>query len=67
MSFSVVKDLYPYSIRIALSGFADIAMVTSAINQSSIYKFLTMPVGNELLRHTIKEAFVRFESVSGEK
>lgn len=64
---SRVKHLYPHTIRIALSGYADMDMVTSAINQGAIYKFLTKPIGNELLRHTLKKAFERFESVSGEK
>ena len=62
-----VKDLYPETVRIALSGYANMAMVTDAINQGAIYKFLTKPVSNALLRQTIKQAFERFESASGEK
>jgi len=62
---SRVKHLYPNTIRIALSGYADMDMVTNAINQGAIYKFLTKPIGNELLRHTLKKAFERFESVPG--
>ena len=64
---SRVKDLYPDTTRIALSGYADMAMVTDAINQGAIYKFLTKPVSNELLRQTLRKAFERFESVSGKK
>jgi FixJ family two-component response regulator len=64
---SRVKELYPDTTRIALSGYADMTMVTDAINQGAIYKFLTKPVSNELLRQTLKKAFERFESVSGKK
>ena len=33
-----VKDLYPATVRIAMSGYADAGMVADAINQSGIYK-----------------------------
>lgn len=62
-----VKNLYPNTIRIALSGYADTEMVTGAINQGAIYKFLTKPVENKLLRRIIAKAFERFESASQEK
>jgi EAL domain-containing protein (putative c-di-GMP-specific phosphodiesterase class I)/CheY-like chemotaxis protein len=64
---SRVKDLYPQTIRIALSGFADTEMVTSAINQGAIYKFITKPIDNQLLRQNIVNAFRRFESATGKK
>jgi diguanylate cyclase (GGDEF)-like protein len=63
---SKVKRLHPRTIRIALSGYADMHMVTDAINQGAIYKFLNKPISNESLRHTIKKAFERSESASGE-
>lgn len=62
-----VKDLHPHTIRIALSGAADMNMVTNAINQGAIYKFLNKPVSNELLRCTIKDAFVSYKSATGSK
>jgi len=52
-----VKDLYPDTIRIAMSGYADAAMVAEAINTSGIYKFLIKPIDPELIRRTLKEAF----------
>lgn len=62
-----VKDLHPHTIRIALSGAADMNMVTNAINQGAIYKFLNKPVSNDLLRCTIKDAFVSYKSAIGDK
>lgn len=56
-----VKKLYPDSIRLMLSGFADLESVTDAINRGSIYKFLTKPCDNDLLRKNIREAFEQFE------
>jgi DNA-binding NtrC family response regulator len=64
---SRVKDLHPQTIRIALSGYSDMDMVTDAINRGAIYKFLNKPFSNELLRHTVKKAFELFESASVRK
>jgi diguanylate cyclase (GGDEF)-like protein/PAS domain S-box-containing protein len=62
--FNRVRRLYPRTIRIAMSGYADMAMVADAINKGSIYKFLTKPVDNRKLRHILKKAFRDFESES---
>ncbi|EPC03745.1 hypothetical protein L861_00175 [Litchfieldella anticariensis FP35 = DSM 16096] len=58
--FSRVKDLYPETIRIVLSGYTDLQSVTEAINQGAIYKFLTKPWDDEQLRLDIKQAFQHF-------
>ncbi|MEX6502741.1 EAL domain-containing protein [Pseudomonas zhanjiangensis] len=55
--FSRVKDLYPDTIRIVLSGYTDLKSVTDAINQGAIYKFLTKPWDDTQLRATIAQAF----------
>jgi diguanylate cyclase (GGDEF)-like protein len=60
---SRVKELYPKTIRIILSGTGDFDSVTSAINQGSIYKFFTKPWDNEVLRVDVMEAFWRHELV----
>lgn len=58
-----VKALYPHSIRIVLSGYADIEAVMDAINQGAIYKFLTKPWDNETLRAEVLEAFRHYELI----
>jgi diguanylate cyclase (GGDEF)-like protein/PAS domain S-box-containing protein len=55
---SRVKDLYPDTIRIVLSGYTDLKSVTDAINQGAIYKFLTKPWDDEQLRNNISQAFL---------
>ncbi|AOE86379.1 EAL domain-containing protein [Pseudomonas sp. TCU-HL1] len=55
---SRVKDLYPDTIRIVLSGYTDLKSVTDAINQGAIYKFLTKPWDDEQLRAVIAQAFL---------
>jgi diguanylate cyclase (GGDEF)-like protein len=58
---SRVKELYPKTVRIILSGYADLSSVTDAINQGAIYKFLTKPWDNESLCANVLEAFRHYE------
>jgi diguanylate cyclase (GGDEF)-like protein/PAS domain S-box-containing protein len=51
------KDLYPDTVRIVLSGYTELQSITDAINEGAIYKFLTKPWDDELLRANIDEAF----------
>lgn len=55
--FRRVKELYPNTLRIILSGYTELESVTSAINEGAIYKFLTKPWDDELLRKNVREAF----------
>ncbi len=52
-----VKECYPNTTRIVLSGYADLDAVMDAINRGSIYKFFTKPWDNEILRAEVLEAF----------
>ncbi|WP_256077611.1 EAL domain-containing protein [Massilia sp. YIM B04103] len=51
------KDLYPDTIRIMLSGYTELQSVTDAVNEGAIYKFLTKPWDDELLRGHVAQAF----------
>lgn len=54
------REMRPDTVRIVLSGYTDLDSVTEAINRGSIYKFLTKPWEDELLRQNIAEAFERY-------
>ncbi|MGM9491030.1 EAL domain-containing protein [Ideonella sp. YS5] len=51
------KQLYPDTVRIVLSGYTELESITAAINEGAIYKFLTKPWEDQLLRANIDEAF----------
>jgi len=53
------KELSPRSVRLVLSGYTELQSVTSAINEGAIYKFLTKPWDDDLLKENIAEAFRR--------
>jgi diguanylate cyclase (GGDEF)-like protein len=58
---SKVKELYPNTIRIVLSGYADLDSVVDAINRGAVYKFFAKPWDNEALRAEVLEAFRHHE------
>ena len=59
-----VKDLYPDTVRLVLSGYTDLATVTEAINRGAIYRFLTKPWNESELREHIREAFRKHEEAA---
>ena len=52
-----VKSIHPGTVRMVLSGYADLQSVTDAINEGAIYKYLTKPWDRERLRSLVQEAF----------
>ncbi len=58
---SKVRERYPDTVRIVLSGYTELNSVTDAINRGAVYKFLTKPWEDDLLRSHVEEAFQRYE------
>ena len=52
-----VKEMYPHTVRMILSGYTDLVTVTDAVNRGAVYKFLTKPWSDEELRAHIHQAF----------
>ena len=52
-----VKSIHPDTVRMVLSGYADLQSVTDAINEGAIYKYITKPWDRERLRGLVHEAF----------
>ena len=53
------KELYPDTLRMVLSGYADLKSITDAINEGAIYKFLSKPWDDDALKAEIDDAFRR--------
>ena len=64
--FARVRQLYPDTIRIVLTGYTDLDSVTDAINRGAIYKFLTKPWDGDILREQIREAFRKAQGADHE-
>ena len=52
-----VKELFPATVRIVLSGYTDLNSVIEAVNRGAIYKFLTKPLQREILLESLADAF----------
>jgi FixJ family two-component response regulator len=59
-----VKQLYPHTMRIVLSGYTELQSVTDAINEGAIYKFLTKPWNDANINEEIEQAFRQYEMVA---
>ena len=60
---SRVRELYPDTLRMVLSGYADLNSVTDAVNRGAIYKFLSKPWEDDALRAQVAEAFRHHEAM----
>lgn len=55
-----VKEKFPNTIRMILSGFADVAAIVESINEGNVYKFLAKPWNDQELLTTIQRALEHF-------
>jgi len=53
-----MKTKYPDTIRMVLTGHADVRLAVAAINEGEVYRFITKPAQVEELRLAIRHALV---------
>ena len=58
-----VKALFPDTIRVVLSGTADVNVVLESINQGEIYRFITKPWNDDELKVTIRQCLAQHDLV----
>ncbi|MBI5741103.1 MAG: Flp pilus assembly complex ATPase component TadA [Nitrospirae bacterium] len=56
----MIKQQWPATIRIMLTGHADIQTIMGAVNEGAVYKFITKPWGDEDLRLTVSLALQQY-------
>jgi len=56
---SIIKD-YPDTIRMLLTGYADITAVVDAINKGRVFKYIQKPWEEALLKQTIMEGLALY-------
>ncbi|AMC36459.1 EAL domain-containing protein [Janthinobacterium sp. B9-8] len=56
-----VRELYPHTVRIMLSGYTELSALTDAINSAGIFKFLTKPWEDEDLLDEVRHAFAYYD------
>lgn len=64
---SEVKKRTPDSVRIMLTGFADLQTTVEAVNEGNIFRFLTKPCAPEALARALQAGVTQFRLVTAEK
>lgn len=64
---SHIKSIAPDTIRVMLTGNADMDTAINAINEGSIFRFLNKPCSKEVMAKTITAALVQHRLVTAEK
>jgi len=64
---SRVRVVSPETVRIALTGQADIQTAVSAVNEGSLFRFLTKPCEKDVLAKALTAGLVQYRLVIAEK
>jgi response regulator RpfG family c-di-GMP phosphodiesterase len=64
---SWVKAFSPDTVRIMLTGFADINNAIKSVNEGNVFRFLTKPINNEILITALKDGIEQYKLVTAEK
>lgn len=51
-----VKEISPNTVRILLTGYADLNAVVNSINEGEIFRYITKPWNNDELNHIVTQA-----------
>jgi signal transduction histidine kinase len=62
-----LREQYPDTVRLLITGYADIRAVIDAINQGNVYRYITKPWEPEELQAVIREAVERYDLVAERK
>ena len=62
-----VKELSPDTVRIMLTGYADIQTAIEAINSGNVFRFLTKPCSTDTLLQTVQAGIEQYKLIKAEK
>lgn len=62
-----IKRQHPQTIRIMLTGYADVDAVMGAVNDGAVYKFITKPWNDDDLRLTVSLALEQYDLIKENK
>jgi response regulator RpfG family c-di-GMP phosphodiesterase len=62
-----VRELYPETVRVLLTGQSDLPSAISAVNDGQIFRFLTKPCPPDVLLSALGAAFKQHELITSER
>lgn len=64
---ALVKESYPESIRIMLTGNTDLGTAIAAVNEGNIFRFINKPCSTETLERVLNAAIKQYHLIHAEK
>lgn len=64
---SLVKDNYPDTVRMMITGYSDLELAKEAINRAQVYNFVEKPWENDEMRDMVAEALEEREKIKEEE
>ncbi len=59
-----VKERWPHTVRVVLSGYAEAGAIVEAINKGEVYRFIAKPWNDEELKLTIRQCLEHYRIVT---
>src|SRR3989304_3060935 len=60
------REIAPDTVRMMLTGYAELSQAIEAVNEGSIFRFLTKPCSPETLLQAIQAAFTQYRLIHAE-
>ena len=62
-----VRELSPDTVRMMLTGFADVEVAMNAVNKGQVFRFLTKPCPAHLMLRTLRDSVRQSELITAER
>jgi len=62
-----IREITPQTVRVVLTGHADIENAINAVNDGAVFRFLTKPCPAGVLRKTLNACLMQYQLVTAEK
>jgi response regulator RpfG family c-di-GMP phosphodiesterase len=62
-----VRELHPDTIRVILTGYADVSLAIEAVNEGNVFRFLTKPCPHDRLMSAVESCIEQYRLVTAEK
>lgn len=59
-----IKDKYPSTVRVILSGYSDVSAILETINRGEVYRFIGKPWDDQELKTTINQCFEHYALIN---
>ena len=64
---SQVREISPQTVRVMLTGHADLESAINAVNEGAVFRFLTKPCPADVLKKTLTACLMQYRLVTAEK